>query len=111
MPATQRDSFYSPDRTQSRFLPVKVFRPKRDDEDQEGDPLDSKLIGKSEVMRALKDCSEIDSEDPESFLRSIAREGDIVLPLELCVLRRDETFKQWTARAKHSSIEAVRQAT
>ena len=57
------------------------------------------------------DCSEIDSEDPESFLRSIAREGDIVLPLELCVLRRDETFKQWTARAKHCSIEAVRQAT
>lgn len=57
------------------------------------------------------DCSEIDSEDPESLLRSIAREGDIVLPLELCVLRRDETFKQWTARAKHCSIEAVRQAT
>lgn len=57
------------------------------------------------------DGKEIDSEDPESSLRSIAREGDIVLPLELCVLRRDETFKQWTARAKHCSIEAVRQAT
>jgi transcriptional regulator of acetoin/glycerol metabolism len=52
-----------------------------------------------------------DSEDPESSLRSIAREGDIILPLEVCVLRRGETFKQWTARAKHCSIEAARQAT
>jgi hypothetical protein len=34
------------------------------------------------------------------FLRSMAREGDIVLPVELCNLRRGETFKQWTARAK-----------
>jgi len=57
------------------------------------------------------DASEIDSEDPESSLRSMAGEGDIVLPFELCVLRRDETFKQWSARAKHCSIEAVRQAT
>ena len=46
-----------------------------------------------------------------AFLRSMAGEGDIILPLELCVLRRGETFKQWTARAKRSSIEAARQAT
>jgi len=46
-----------------------------------------------------------------SFLRSIVRDGDIILPLELCVLRREETFKQWTARAKRCSIEAARQAT
>jgi DNA-binding NtrC family response regulator len=46
-----------------------------------------------------------------AILRSMAREGDIILPLELCVLRRGETFKQWTARAKRSSIEAARQAT
>jgi hypothetical protein len=46
-----------------------------------------------------------------SFLNSIAKEGDIILPLELCVLRRGETFKQWTARAKRCSIEATRQAT
>jgi hypothetical protein len=46
-----------------------------------------------------------------SLLRSIAEEGDIVLPLEVCVLRRGETFRQWTARAKRCSIEAVRQAT
>lgn len=41
----------------------------------------------------------------------MANEGDIILPLELCVLRGGETFKQWTARAKRSSIEAARQAT
>jgi len=47
----------------------------------------------------------------ERCLDLIAKEGDIILPLDLCVLRREETFKQWTARAKRYSIEAVRQAT
>lgn len=46
-----------------------------------------------------------------SFLRSIAHEDDIILPLELCVLRSGENFRQWTARAKRCSIEAARQAT
>ena len=46
-----------------------------------------------------------------SFLHSIAKEGDIILPLELCVLRKGESFKQWTARAKRCSIEAAHQAT
>jgi DNA-binding NtrC family response regulator len=46
-----------------------------------------------------------------SLLRSMADEGDILLPLELCVLRRGETFKQWTARAKRCSIQAARTAT
>jgi DNA-binding NtrC family response regulator len=46
-----------------------------------------------------------------SFLNSIAREGDVILPLELCILRREETFKQWSARAKRCSIEAVHEAT
>jgi DNA-binding NtrC family response regulator len=46
-----------------------------------------------------------------SLVRSIADEGDIILPLELCVLRRGETFKQWTARAKRCSIQAARIAT
>lgn len=54
MAATQRGFFYPPDRTQSRYLPGKVFRPKLEDGYQEGDPLDSKLIGMSEDMRALK---------------------------------------------------------
>jgi transcriptional regulator with PAS, ATPase and Fis domain len=53
----------------------------------------------------------INSARAESLLRAMAGEGDIILPLELCVLRRGETFKQWTARAKHCSIEAVRQTT
>jgi hypothetical protein len=26
----------------------------------------------------------------DSFLKSIAREGDVILPLELCILRREE---------------------
>jgi hypothetical protein len=47
----------------------------------------------------------------DSFLQSIAREGDVILPLELCILRREETFKQWSARAKRCSIEAVHEAT
>jgi len=47
----------------------------------------------------------------DSFLKSIAREGDVILPLELCILRREETFKQWSARAKRCSIEAVHEAT
>jgi DNA-binding NtrC family response regulator len=85
---------------------------------QIGSPIKSSDIIQLASSPTSEDCPtlvwdgrEIDSEDPESSLRSIAREGDIVLPLELCVLRRDETFKQWTARAKHCSIEAVRQAT
>jgi DNA-binding NtrC family response regulator len=45
------------------------------------------------------------------FLKSIARAGDVILPLELCILRREETFKQWSARAKRCSIEAVHEAT
>jgi DNA-binding NtrC family response regulator len=43
-------------------------------------------------------------------LRSMADEGDIILPLEVCLLRQGETFKQWTARAKRCSIEAAREA-
>lgn len=47
----------------------------------------------------------------DSYLKSIAREGDIILPLDLCILRRGETFKQWSARAKRCSIEAAHEAT
>jgi DNA-binding NtrC family response regulator len=47
----------------------------------------------------------------DAFLKSIAREGDIILPLELCILRREETFKQWSARVKRCSIEAAHEAT
>lgn len=44
------------------------------------------------------------------LLESITKPGDIILPLELCVLREGETFKQWTARAKHCTIEAARRS-
>ena len=57
------------------------------------------------------DASKMGSAAQQSLLWSIAEEGDIVLPLELCVLRRGETFKQWTARAKRCSIQAARRAT
>lgn len=53
----------------------------------------------------------IDLAVQHSLLQSHIEEGDIILPLELCVLHRGETFKQWTARAKRYSIEAARQAT
>jgi transcriptional regulator with GAF, ATPase, and Fis domain len=43
-------------------------------------------------------------------LRSMADEGDIILPLEICLLRRGETFREWAARAKRCSIEATRHA-
>jgi DNA-binding NtrC family response regulator len=62
-------------------------------------------------LSSVPDLSNIDSACRQSFLNSIAREGDIILPLELCILRRGETFKQWTARAKRRSIEAAREAT
>lgn len=62
------------------------------------------------VLSATK-TQNADQVSLQSFLSSIARDGDIILPIELCVLRRDETFKQWTARAKRCSIEAARQTT
>jgi DNA-binding NtrC family response regulator len=54
---------------------------------------------------------QLDQNALQSFLKSIARDGDIILPIELCVLRREENFKQWTARAKRCSIEAAREAS
>ena len=40
-------------------------------------------------------------------LRRLAQEGDIVLPIDVCILRRDETLRQWTARVKQLSIAAA----
>lgn len=56
-------------------------------------------------------ASKMNAAAQHSLVRSIADEGDIIFPLELCVLRRGETFKQWTARAKRCSIQAARRAT
>ena len=44
-------------------------------------------------------------------LRALAEEGDIVLPLEICFLRRGETLKEWLLRAKQSSIETAWRAS
>lgn len=46
-----------------------------------------------------------------SQLPLLAEEGDLVLPWEVCLLRRGETFPQWVARAKQCSIAAARDAT
>jgi transcriptional regulator with PAS, ATPase and Fis domain len=40
-------------------------------------------------------------------LQALAQEGDIVLPLEVCLLRRGETLKEWVLRAKQCGIEAA----
>ena len=85
MAATQRDSFYPTDRTQSQFLPVKVFRTKCEGGYQERDQLDSKLIGKSEVMRALK-----------KSIRLIATSSETVL-----ITGESGTGKELIARAIH----------
>ena len=43
----------------------------------------------------------------ERSLQALAQEGDIILPFEVCVLRRDETLKQWLLRVKQCVIEAA----
>jgi len=44
-------------------------------------------------------------------LRAVAEDGDIVLPIEVCLLRRGETLKQWTTRVKRCGIEAARHSS
>lgn len=65
----------------------------------------------SNELTTGSNAANMDAAAQQSRLQSIANEGDIILPLELCVLRSGETFRQWTARAKRCSIEAARQAT
>lgn len=59
---------YPTDRTQSQFLPVKLFRTKCEGGHQERDQLDSKLIGKSEVMRDLKKSIRLVAASSETVL-------------------------------------------
>jgi DNA-binding NtrC family response regulator len=65
----------------------------------------------SNELISAGNANNMDAAAQHPLLRSIANEGDIILPLELCVLRRGETFKQWTARARRCSIQAARRAT
>ena len=46
-------------------------------------------------------------EEIADSLRQVAQEGDIVLPVEVCLLRRGETLRQWAARVKQLGIEAT----
>ena len=39
-----------------------------------------------------------------------AGDGDIILPAEVCVIRKGETLKQWAARAKRISLETTQKA-
>jgi transcriptional regulator with GAF, ATPase, and Fis domain len=61
--------------------------------------------GKGSVSSSL--TSQDSMEEITEILRRFAQEGDIVLPVEVCILRRGETFKQWAARVKQLSIEAT----
>lgn len=57
-------------------------------------------------------ASEVISEgDAAALLQSFAQDGDIVLPVEVCLLRRHETLDEWTARIKRCGIEAARRAS
>ncbi len=44
-------------------------------------------------------------------LQALAQEGDIILPVEVCILRRGETLNQWLMRAKQCGIEAAWRAS
>lgn len=61
--------------------------------------------GKGSVSSSFTDQDSM--EEITEILRRFAQEGDIVLPVEVCILRRGETFKQWAARVKQLSIEAT----
>src|ERR1051325_7672173 len=61
--------------------------------------------GKGSVSSSF--TSQDSMEEITEILRRFAQEGDIVLPVEVCILRRSETFKQWAARVKQLSIEAT----
>ena len=72
---------------------------------------DRQVLRPGNELTSAGNTANMDEATKHSLLRSIAHEGDIILPLELCVLRSGETFRQWTARAKRCSIQAARQAT
>jgi len=43
----------------------------------------------------------------DEALQMLAHEGEIVLPVEVCVLRRGETLDEWLVRVKRCGIEAA----
>lgn len=55
--------------------------------------------------------SDVLSKVHHKIARKVSGEGDIILPLEVCLIRQGETFQEWTARVKRCSIEAARRST
>ena len=68
MAATQRNSFSPTDRTNSQFMPLKVFGPERKRGKQEIDQLDIRLIGNSKPMQALKRSIRLVANSSETVL-------------------------------------------
>jgi hypothetical protein len=62
---------------------------------------------KEGVSSSFTGSASLTTEEITKVLRHLAQEGDIILPVEVCILRRGETFKQWAARVKQLSIEAT----
>jgi hypothetical protein len=58
-------------------------------------PLSNEIETRREGFGTGTETRNVDQISLQSFLKSIARDGDIILPAEICVLRREETFKQW----------------
>jgi len=57
-------------------------------------------------------ASQMHAEDEAAaLLQLFAQDGDIILPVEVCLLRRYETLDEWTARIKRCGIEAARRAS
>jgi transcriptional regulator with GAF, ATPase, and Fis domain len=85
MAATQRNSFSPTDRTNSQFMPLKVFGSERKRGNQEIDQLDIRLIGNSKPMQALK-----------RSIRLVANSSETVL-----ITRESGTGKELIAHAIH----------
>jgi transcriptional regulator with GAF, ATPase, and Fis domain len=68
MAATQRNSFSPTDRTNSQFMPLKVFGSERKRGNQEIDQLDIRLIGNSKPMQALKRSIRLVANSSETVL-------------------------------------------
>jgi DNA-binding NtrC family response regulator len=68
MAATQRNSFSPIDRTNSQFIPLKVFGSERKRGNQEIDQLDMRLIGNPKPMQALKRSIRLVANSSETVL-------------------------------------------
>src|ERR1700730_8903776 len=85
MAATQSDSFYPTDRIHYQFMHLKVFGSELKLRYQEIDQLDTRLIGKSESMQAVK-----------RSIRLVANSSETVL-----ITGESGTGKELIARAVH----------